>query len=169
VRTYVARIAPRPLLLVHAGSADAAAARGARALFDAAGEPKQECRIGGDVPGDAAVVHALERFLTPALSLPPPDAGPSWKRPISRARVRTTRWMPQARPRGEGGREAKLNGVRDGRRARVAAGRAGGERPQTPAVAAKLDGETITIEELDDRAKERLCVPNRRGARAVFS
>jgi len=69
-RTYVARVAPRPLLLVHAGSGDAAAARGARALFDAAGEPKQECRIGSDVPGDAAVLHALERFLTPALSLP---------------------------------------------------------------------------------------------------
>jgi dienelactone hydrolase len=70
-RTYVARIAPRPLLLVHAGSGDPAAARDARALFDAASEPKQECRIGSDLPGDAAVLHALERFLTPALELPP--------------------------------------------------------------------------------------------------
>jgi dienelactone hydrolase len=69
-RAYVARIAPRPLLLVHAGSGDPSAARDARALFDAAGEPKQECRIGSDVPGDAAVLHALERFLTPALELP---------------------------------------------------------------------------------------------------
>jgi len=70
-RTYVARIAPRPLLLVHAGSGDPAAARGARALFDAASEPKQECRIGDDLPGDAAVLNALERFLSPALELPP--------------------------------------------------------------------------------------------------
>ena len=70
-RTYVARIAPRPLLLVHAGSGDPAAARGARALFDAASEPKQECRIGDDLPGDAAVLDALERFLSPALELPP--------------------------------------------------------------------------------------------------
>ena len=69
-RAFVARIAPRPLLLVHAGSGDPVSARDARALFDAAGEPKQECRIGSDVPGDAAVLHALERFLTPALSLP---------------------------------------------------------------------------------------------------
>jgi dienelactone hydrolase len=71
-RAYIARIAPRPLLLVHAGSGDPAAARGARALFEAADEPKQECRIGSDVPGDGAVLHALERFLTPALSLPSP-------------------------------------------------------------------------------------------------
>ena len=67
---YVARISPRPLLLVHAGQSDAAAARAARALFDAAGEPKQECRIGGDTPGDAAVQNALERFLSSAIPLP---------------------------------------------------------------------------------------------------
>lgn len=67
---YVARIAPRPLLLVHAGHGDPAAARAARDLFEAAGDPKQECRIGSDEPGDPAVQSALERFLAPALALP---------------------------------------------------------------------------------------------------
>jgi dienelactone hydrolase len=67
---FVARIAPRPLLLIHAGRSDADAARGARALFDAAGNPKQECRVGSDVSGDPAVPNALERFLAPALGLP---------------------------------------------------------------------------------------------------
>ena len=67
---HVGRIAPRPLLLVHAGRGDPAAARAARALYEAAGEPKQECRIGGDTPGDPAVIAALERFLAPALALP---------------------------------------------------------------------------------------------------
>ncbi|HXK21042.1 MAG TPA: acetylxylan esterase [Myxococcota bacterium] len=67
---FVARIAPRPLLLIHAGRSDADGARGARALFEAAGDPKQESRVGSDVPGDPAVQHALERFLVPALGLP---------------------------------------------------------------------------------------------------
>ena len=67
---FVARIAPRPLLLIHAGRRDADGSRGARALFEAAGDPKQESRVGSDVPGDPAVQHALERFLGPALALP---------------------------------------------------------------------------------------------------
>jgi dienelactone hydrolase len=66
---FVARIAPRPLLLIHAGRSDADGARGARALFEAAGDPKQESRVGSDVPGDPAVQQALERFLAPALGL----------------------------------------------------------------------------------------------------
>jgi len=49
-------------------------------------------------------------------------------------------------------------------------GGAGNAPADTSQVAAKLDGETITIEELDDRAKERLYVRETRGgdASAVF-
>jgi dienelactone hydrolase len=66
-RALVARIAPRPLLVVQPERGEVAAAR---ALFEAARDPKQELRLAGAQPHDAVVVGALERFLAAPLGLP---------------------------------------------------------------------------------------------------
>jgi dienelactone hydrolase len=65
-RGLIARIAPRPLLLVAPERGEVASAR---ALFEAAREPKQELRLAGARAGDAVVIGAIERFLAPLLRL----------------------------------------------------------------------------------------------------
>ncbi len=67
-RAYVAALAPRPQLFVHAAGEDAAPPDAAHALFEAAGEPKQQRWIEGPpAEREAAAARAAWEFLRPHL------------------------------------------------------------------------------------------------------
>jgi dienelactone hydrolase len=67
-RHYVAKVAPRPVLIAH--PEDGAGARAGRALYDAAGEPKLQLHVPASAPAsDSALLEEIARFLAKPLGL----------------------------------------------------------------------------------------------------